>query len=620
MEGAYGKESMENKVIQNRLRQLRTVMQENGIDFYLIPTADFHNSEYVSDYFKVREYFSNFTGSNGSLLVWQEGAGLWTDGRYFIQAQKELEGTTIELFRMMEEGVPTISEFLQEKMTEGQVLGFDGRVISIAQGLRYEKDLAEKKIRFEYHRDLAEDIWLDRPAFPAGKIQVLAEEIAGESVEEKLRKVREKLAEEGAESLFLTKLDDLMWLFNIRGCDVECNPVAMSYGYITMEQAIIFLQKNAVDEEVKAYFAEHHIHVEAYHDVVKYLADLQSGARILVDKAHCSYGHYKKLREKHTLVEKANPTELLKAMKNPVELANMERIFLADSVAVTKFIYWLKTNVGKMEMTEISAADYLEQLRRQIPEFLDLSFPTIAGYKENGAIVHYEATPENDAKLAPQGMLLVDSGGQYLGGTTDVTRTIVLGPISEEMKKHYTLVAAGMLQLSEARFLHGCTGRNLDILARQPLWKEGLDFNHGTGHGVGYILNVHEGPQSMRWRFMAGATEAVLEEGMTVTNEPGIYIQGSHGIRIENVLVVKKDVKNAYGQFMHFDTLTWVPIAPEGIDEKYLTREQKKLLCRYQQRVYEKLSPYLTEEECQWLKKETQYFCEDIDERCIYPV
>ncbi len=620
LEGEYEREAMGLGVIQERLKSLRRAMQENGINFYLIPTADFHNSEYVNDYFKVREYFSNFTGSNGTLLVWQEGAGLWTDGRYFIQAEKELAGTGIALFRMMEEGVPTIREFLQKNMAEGQTLGFDGRIIAVSQGKQYEKALADKKIKLVCDKDLAEAIWLDRPAFPAGKITVLSEDIAGESVEEKLRKVREKLSEEGAESLFLTKLDDLMWLFNIRGCDVACNPVAISYGYITEEQAYLFLQKEVPDEETKAYFETHHIQVEEYHDIMEFLEKLQPGGKILVDKGHCSYLLYKILGQKHTLIEKQNPTELLKAVKNPIELANMERIFLADSVAVTKFIYWLKTNIGKMEITEIGAADYLEQLRRQIPEFLDLSFPTIAGYKENGAIVHYEATPDTDRKLAPEGMLLVDSGGQYLGGTTDVTRTIVLGSISEEMKKHYTLVAAGMLQLSAARWIHGCTGRNLDILARQALWKEGLDYNHGTGHGVGYILNVHEGPQSMRWRFAEGAAETVLEEGMTITNEPGIYIQGSHGIRIENVLVAKNDTKNEYGQFMHFDTLTWVPIDPEGIDERYLTAEQKILLSIYQQRVYEKLSPYLTEEECQWLKKETQYFMEDIDEKCIYPV
>lgn len=596
---------MENTIIQNRLTQLRNVMQDNGIDYYMMPTADFHNSEYVNDYFKVREYFSNFTGSNGTLLVWQGGAGLWTDGRYFIQAENELQGTGVELFRMLDEGVPTIEEFLKKEMQEGQTLGFDGRVIASMDGKKYEKALADKQIKFAYDKDLAESIWLDRPEFPAGKVTVLSEEIAGKSVEAKLQEVREKLTQEGADSMLLTKLDDLMWLFNIRGCDVECNPVAISYGYITKEQATLFIQEKALDEQVTAYFEAHNISVKPYESIVTYLENLQPGGKILVDNRYCSYVLYKTLCDKHTLVEKKNPTELLKAIKNPVELANMEKIYLADSVAVTKFIYWLKTNIGKMEITEISAADYLEKLRREIPEFLDLSFPTISGYNANAAMMHYEATPESHAVLAPKGMLLVDSGGQYLGGTTDITRTIVLGPVSDEIKKHYTLVAAGMLELSAARWIYGCTGRNLDILARKPLWDIGMDYKCGTGHGVGYILNVHEGPQNLRWRFTEGMVEAVIEAGMDVTNEPGVYVEGSHGIRIENVMVAKNDQKNEYGQFMHFDTLTWAPIDPEGIDEGYMTEAQRQLFRDYQQQVYEKVAPFLSEEEKEWLRKET---------------
>lgn len=597
---------MENIVIQERLKALRNAMQEANIDYYMMPTADFHNSEYVNDYFKVREYFCNFSGSNGTLLVWQEGAGLWTDGRYFIQAEKELEGTTVELFRMLDEGVPTIEEFLKEKMDEGQTLGFDGRVISAANGKKYEKTLEEKRIQFAYDRDLAEDIWTDRPAFPAGKVTALADAVAGKGVGEKLQETRAKMAEEEVDNLLLTKLDDIMWLFNIRGCDVECNPVAMSYAYITRESALLFIRTLALDEQVKEHLATHHIIVKEYDEIVEYLSELSGNRSILIDDRYCSYMMYKLLAGKQTLVERKNPTELLKAVKNPVELANMEKIYLKDSVALTKFIYWLKTNVGKMKITEISAADYLEKLRREIPEFLDLSFPTIAGYKENGAIVHYKATEESNATLAPEGMLLVDSGGQYVGGTTDVTRTIVLGPVSDEMKLHYTMVAVGMLQLSAARWIYGCTGRNLDILARQPLWNLGLDYNHGTGHGIGYILNVHEGPQNIRWRFTEGMTEAVLEDGMLTSNEPGLYITGSHGIRIENAVVARNDVKNEYGQFMHFETLTWAPIDMDAIDEKYLTDTTRALLYGYQRMVYEKVSPYLTDEEREWLRKETR--------------
>lgn len=597
---------MENQVIQGRLRALREAMKAAGIDYYMIPTADFHNSEYVSDYFKVREYFCNFSGSNGTLVVWQEGAGLWTDGRYFIQAEKELEGTTVTLYRMRDEGVPTILEFLQQNMQQGQTLGFDGRVIPAQEGKDYEEKLAEKEISFAYDRDLAEGIWTDRPDFPAGKVTVLDEKIAGKAFEEKRAEVLEKLEKEKADAFLLTKLDDLMWLFNIRGCDVECNPVAMSYGYLTKDRTVLFIQKNVLDDAVASYLAGKGIQMEAYESIVEYLKALPAGGKILVDARHCSYCLYKTLAEKQTLVEKKNPTELLKAIKNPVELANMEKLYLKDSVALTKFIYWLKKNIGKMEITEITAADKLEELRREIPECLGLSFPTIGGYKANAAMMHYEATPESFAVLKPEGLFLVDSGGQYLGATTDVTRTIVLGPITDEIKMHYTVVAAGMLQMTNARWLHGCTGRNLDILARQPVWNIGMDYKCGTGHGVGYILNVHEGPQGLSWQYAEGRPEAVIEEGMDITNEPGIYVEGSHGIRIENVMVAKNDVKNEYGQFMHFETLTWVPIDMEAIDEKYMTETQRAYLYKYQREVYEKVSPYLDDEEKAWLLRETR--------------
>lgn len=598
---------MENKVILERLKHLREVMSKNNVDYYMMPTADYHNSEYVNDYFKVREYFSHFSGSNGTLLVWQDGAGLWTDGRYFIQAENELEGTSIKLFRMFDDGVPTIEEFLKTEMKGGQNLGFDGRTISVMDGKKYEEYLKEKKIGFVYDKDLAETIWTDRPAFPAGKVKVLDEKIAGSSVEDKLSEVRSKMAEEGVEAFLLTKLDDLMWLFNIRGCDVPCNPVAMSYGFVTEKEAVLFIQKKVLSEEVNNYFASYQITVMEYSEIVNYIQTLPKGLKILIDNRYCSYTLYKAIKEKQQLKISKNPTELLKSTKNSVELANMEKIYLQDSVAVTKFIYWLKTNIGKgEEITEITASDYLERLRRQIPEFLDLSFPTIAGYNANAAMMHYEATPENHSVLKPQGMLLVDSGGQYMGGTTDVTRTIVLGSISDEMKRHYTAVAAGMLQLTYVRWIHGCTGRNLDIMARQPIWNMGLDYKCGTGHGIGYILNVHEGPQNLRWRFTEGMVEAVIEERMCITNEPGIYMEGSHGIRIENVMIAKNDVKNEYGQFMHFDTLTYVPIDLEAIDVQYMTEEQRMYLNRYHEQVYHKISPLLTEDERLWLKNATQ--------------
>ncbi|MBQ8118109.1 MAG: aminopeptidase P family protein [Lachnospiraceae bacterium] len=622
---------MENELIRTRLQALRALMAKEKIDYYMIPTADFHHSEYVSDHFKVREYFCNFSGSNGTLLVWRDGAGLWTDGRYFIQAEKELEGTGVTLYRMQEEGVPTIEDFLKTHMPEGGCLGFDGRTVPTKQGKKYESIFQEKQVRFAYEKDLAETLWTDRPAFPAGRMYVIPEDVAGRTVSEKLAdvraKVREKPEQTGgakADAFLLTKLDDIMWLLNLRGCDVECNPVAMSYFYLDADRAVLFIQKEAIEgdgvvpgsERLKLklnYGCGDHlqkcgIEIREYGEIVDFLKRLPAGLKVMIDDRYCSYTLYKVLQMRHegdNVIPAHNPTEALKAVKNPVELANMERIFLKDSVALTRFIYWLKTHIGKTEITEVSAADKLEQFRREIPEFIDLSFPTIAGYRANAAMMHYEATPEKHAVLKPEGMLLVDSGGQYMGGTTDVTRTIVLGPVSDEEKYHYTLVLQGMLQLTNARWLHGCSGRNLDILARKPLWEIGLDYKCGTGHGVGYILNVHEGPQSMRWRFAADGVEAVLEDGMDITNEPGVYIEGSHGIRIENVMVAKKDTKNEYGQFMHFDTLTWVPVDMAAVDLQILPRESVEQLIAYQKTVFEKISPYLNEEERGWLLRET---------------
>lgn len=598
--------------IRKRLDGLRRKMYEEGIDYYFIPTADFHQSEYVNDYFKVREFFSGFTGSNGNLLIWQEGAGLWTDGRYFIQAEKELDGSGITLFRMQEEGVPTLTEFLDSHLEDGQTLGFDGRVISAMDGLLFEKKLCKenRQIHFSYGQDLAGAIWENRPEFPCGAVWALPEEYAGESVTDKIISVREELMNAGADCLFLTKLDDLMWLFNIRGCDVECNPVAMSYGFLSMSQAVLFIQEKALDEKVLQHLEESGVMVQPYGMVESFLQKFAPMQRVFADKRYCSYRFYKLLKERHTIVDGNNPTEKKKAVKNPVELAHMREIFLADSVALTKFIYWLKKNVSVCHaegkpLTEVTAADMLESFRRQIPEFLGLSFPTIAGYGANAAMMHYEAERESCAVLKPEGLLLVDSGGQYLGGTTDVTRTISLGAVDPLQRLHYTKTAIGMLSLSRARWLYGCTGRNLDLLARKPLWDIGIDYKCGTGHGVGYLLNVHEGPQNISWRYVNGRTEAVLEEGMDVTNEPGVYVEGSHGIRIENVMVVRKAQKNEYGQFMEFETLTWVPLDTNALDMTVLTEEERSMVEDYQIQVYEKIFPYLTEEERSWLKAET---------------
>lgn len=597
---------MVNQKICGRLAALREVMKENGVDWYLVPTADFHNSEYVDDYFKVREYLCNFTGSNGTLIIGHKEAGLWTDGRYFIQAEKELEGTGVDLYRMLEDNVPTKEEFLSEKMEAGQTLGFDGRVVDTSFGQKLERALQEKKIRFVYDKDLADQVWTDRNELPCHPVIVLDEAICGRTVKEKLDMLREKMAEYKADAHFLSKLDDLMWLLNIRGRDVECNPVALSYAYVTREECHYFIQSKEVTEQLKEHAAKYEVTLHPYEETLSFLESCPMEGRVLCDLSNVSYAFYKAISERAEVVDLPNPTELMKAVKNPVELANMEEVYLKDSAALCKFIYWVKKNVGKIPMTELSAAQHLDQLRSRIDGYLDLSFPTISAYRANAAMMHYEATPESFAELEPKGMLLVDSGGQYLGGTTDVTRTIVLGPVTAKEKEHYTAVAMGMLQLTDARFLYGCTGRNVDILARQPMWDRNIDYKCGTGHGVGYILNVHEGPHGIRWRFTEGMQEAVLEAGMDVTNEPGVYVEGSHGIRIENVMVIKNGVKNGDGQFMYFDTLTWAPIDLEAIDPSIMQPKDIERLNRYHRQVREKITPYLNEEEAAWLAEATR--------------
>lgn len=599
-----------NELIQARLAGLRAEMERAGIDYYMIPTADFHNSEYVNDYFKVREYFSGFTGSNGTLVVGRETAGLWTDGRYFIQAEKELEGTGITLFRMQEEGVPEIPDFLYENMQERQTLGFDGRTVNVRAGRRLEKKLSEKKfadnpVRIMYKQDLAQYVWENRPALPAHEIILLPEEISGCSTADKLAAVRAKIKEAGAEYLLISKLDDLMWMLNIRGRDIECNPVALSYGFVTQDEMYYFMQEREVTEEFRKYAQENHIILKDYTEVADFLESYEYKGKVFLDEGSINYTLFKGLDGRAEYVTGANPTERMKAVKNETELRRIEEVYRKDSAAVIKFIYWLKSNIGRQEITEISAAEYLDRLRSEVDGFMELSFPTISAYKENAAMMHYEATPESHKVLEAEGMLLVDSGGQYMGGTTDVTRTIVLGEISEEVKKHFTLVAVGMLQLTDARFLYGCTGRNLDILARQPLWNIGTDYKCGTGHGIGYILNVHEGPQNIRWRYSQGIQEAVIEAGMIMSNEPGVYKEGSHGIRTENILVARDGEKNGDGQFMYFDTLTFVPIDREAIDAAYMQPVDIERLNRYHAAVYEKTAEYLTEEERAWLAEVT---------------
>ncbi|WP_243111762.1 aminopeptidase P family protein [Butyrivibrio sp. CB08] len=603
---------MENIVIKERLLRLREEMAKNGIDYYMMPTSDFHNSEYSADFFKVREYFCGFDGSNGTLVVSQDEAGMWTDGRYFIQAENQMEGTGVKLFRMLEAGVPTISEYLLANMKEGQVLGFDGRVISTSIGEDLEKKLAAKSVTLKIDRDLAETVWTDRPLLPCHDMYVLPDELCGKSFNEKISQVREHMNKLGTKAYLLSKLDDIMWLTNLRGNDVECNPVALSYALITADSFTLFAQEKEITSEVRAYCDKVGIALRGYDDVVSFVKKMNVTGNILFDKRNTNFLTFKVLLEKAKaadikLVNAKDPTEDLKASKNEVELKNIREVYLKDSAKLTEFIYWVKNTVGKEPMTEYTAAEKLDGMRAEIPGFIELSFPTISAYNANAAMAHYEATKDNAAEVKKQGLLLVDSGGTYMGGTTDVTRTIVVGDISDEIKKHYTLTVCGMLRLANANFLEGCTGKNVDILARGPLWNAGIDYKHGTGHGIGYILNVHEGPQNIRWRFTPGQNEAPLVPGMIVSDEPGVYIEGSHGIRIENILEVVAGETGEYGQFLHFAHLTYAPIDLEAIDTTYMDNSDIKALNDYHKMVYDKLSPLIADEAVlNWLKEATR--------------
>ena len=534
-------------MIPERLTALREEMKRRSIDIYVVPTADFHESEYVGEHFKARKFITGFTGSAGTAVITLKEAGLWTDGRYFVQAEKQLEGSTVTLYRMAEEGVPAVEEFVKDKLPQGGCIGFDGRTVNGAWGEKFVAIAEEKKGSLFVGEDLINLIWTDRPELSKAPLFILEEKYSGKSTAEKIKDVRAKMAEEGADVHILTSLCDIAWLLNIRGGDIQSVPVVLSYLVLTRDQCIWFLQEEVVDDTIRAYLKENHIETRPYDDIYTYVPTIPESAVVLMNKSSVNYRICSELNKNIQVINKPNPTELMKAVKNPVEVDNTRLAHVKDGVAVTKFMYWLKTNIGKIPMTEISASDYLEARRREQENFIDLSFTTISAYGANAAMMHYSATPESNTELKPEGFLLVDSGGHYYEGTTDITRTFVLGPISDEMKQHFTAVCRSNMKLANAKFLYGACGLNLDILARGPLWDMGIDYKCGTGHGVGYILNVHEGPNGFRWKIVPERHDSgVLEEGMITTDEPGVYLEGKYGIRTENELVCRKAEKNEW--------------------------------------------------------------------------
>ncbi|WP_416198450.1 MAG: Xaa-Pro aminopeptidase [Sporanaerobacter sp.] len=588
--------------INERIASLRNLMKERGIDAYIIPTYDPHQSEYVGDHWKTRVWISGFTGSAGTVVVTMKEAGLWTDGRYFIQAANQIKDSEIKLFKMGIPGVPSYMEWLKENLAEGSSLGYDGKVFPVSDVKQIEEKLSSKNIKLVEEYDLVGEIWKDRPELPMDKVFIHEVKYAGKSPKEKINEVREKMKKLDVSYYLLGSLDDIAWVYNIRGNDVECNPVVTSYGLISMDKAYLFVHKSKVPTEVEKYLNDNGIEVAEYDEVRKYAESIKENSRVFIDPSRINKWLYNGIPSSCKIVEGRNITTDLKAVKNSVEIENLKNAYIKDGVALVKFLYWLDENIGKIPMSEISVTEKLEEFRRQQKDFVEPSFDTIAGYKEHAAMMHYSATKESDYSLEKEGMLLIDSGGQYLDGTTDITRTIVLGPISEEEKKDFTLTLKGHINLIKTRFLYGATGSNLDVLSRFPLWQEGLDYKCGTGHGVGYFLNVHEGPH----RISPAPNTVRLEEGMVVTIEPGVYKEGKHGIRIENDVVVKKDIETDSGQFMKFETISFCPIDLEGINVELLDESERQWLNNYHEEVYKKLSPYLEQEEKEWLRRETR--------------
>ena len=591
--------------IPERLLKLRELMAEKGIYAYVVPTADFHQSEYVGEYFKARKFITNFSGSAGVAVITLDEANLWTDGRYFVQCGIELQGTTVGLMKMGEPGVPTINEYLADKLPEGGVLGFDGRVIAMGEGQGYEAIVAAKGGKIIYDYDLIDAIWEDRPAMSTEPVFALGLEYTGESTASKLARIREEMAKKGANNHVLTTLDDICWVLNIRGNDVAFSPLVLAYLNVKTDKVELYMDESKLSEEIKASFAADGIEVLPYNDIYENIKALGAEDTLLIDAAKLNYALYKNISADVTKVEARNPEVLFKGVKNEVEVENIKKAQLKDSVAHVRFMKWLKENVEKEVITELSATDKLDGFREEMGNFIRPSFAPISSYGEHAAIVHYSSSEETNVQLVPGSLYLSDTGAGFIEGSTDITRTFAIGEVPAIMKEHFTVTAMSNLRLANAKFLKGAVGMNLDMIARAPFWERNLNYNHGTGHGMGYLLSIHEGPAGIRWMYRA-ADCFPFQSGMIVTDEPGVYIEGSHGVRLENDLLVREGVKNEYGQFMYFEKLTYIPFDLDAIDPEIMTCEDRALLNEYHAQVFEKVSPYLNEEEKAWLANYTR--------------
>lgn len=591
--------------IDEKLTRLRELMNENSFSAYIIPTDDFHSSEYVGDYFKAREYMSGFTGSAGTLVVLQDKAALWTDGRYFLQAARQLQGSTIELMRSGQPDVPKIEEYLEKNLGEKTVIGFDGRTVT----KRFVETIGDKtdakQISFDGSKDLVDVIWTDRPPLSKKPVWELHVKYAGKSREDKIKEVRAKMQEEKADQLLVTALDEIAWLFNLRGGDIAHTPVFLSYLLLTKEQITLFAHEEIFPVQILERLTQEGVTIKPYEEIGQAVGNMPAGTKVWLDSGTVNYRLTQKVPKDVEILDQESPIVLMKAVKTPEEMRHMRAAHIKDGVAVTRFIHWLKTNVDSETVTEVGAAGKLEMLRSQMEGYLEPSFSSIIAYGPHGAIVHYAPTQESDVEMKAKSFCLADVGGHYQEGTTDITRTIALGELTEEEKRYYTAVLRGNLTLSAAKFVEGVSGQNLDVLARTPLWEMGMDYNHGTGHGVGYILGVHEGPQRFHWRTAPGTKSVPLEEGMIVSDEPGVYLEGRFGIRLENLVLCRRGEKNEYGQFLYLEPLTMVPFDREAILPELMSEKELAWLNAYHQKVYETLSPCLEEEERGWLREMT---------------
>ena len=573
--------------IPERIAALREAMRQQKVDAYIIPSSDPHLSEYPADRWKSREWISGFTGSAGTIVVTADKAGLWTDSRYFLQAASQLEGSGIELYKLALPETPSITEFLLHELHAGQAVGLDGQTYSAAEASALANKLSRKEIKLDTSADLIEGIWKDRPAVPGNPIFEMPEALSGASVHEKLDLINNQLRSEGADCLILAALDEIAWTFNIRGTDVTYNPVVVSYAFVSEDESVLFIKPEKLTAEITEHLKKEGVTLAEYSMIQRYLSRLPENSRVFVDMNKTNVSLYDAIPGSCTIVEGISPANHLKSIKNETEIKGFQNAVVKDGVALTKFYIWLEKQMAEgAQVTEISAAEKLTALRAEQPQYIMDSFGTICGYAEHGAIVHYSATPETDATLKPEGLLLIDSGAQYLDGTTDITRTIALGEPTEQMKKDFTRVLKGTISLAKSKFPAGTRGSQIDILARKALWDSGINYLHGTGHGIGHCLNVHEGPQSIRME----ENPVTLKPGMVISDEPAMYRTGEYGIRTENMILVREDSETEFGKFLGFDTLTLCFIDTSLIIIPMLSVREHAWLNKYHQMVYDKIS------------------------------